>query len=211
MGSPRSRVHRGKARNPRNANGQVVRSNRHRISRQAQSRICGREVRHRESLLILRRTNFRQGYRCHLQCASEQPSRSLVDQVSRCRLTRTSRKADQHHGGRCEKTTGGSQSHWREDRRSFHGTDPSTMAADPRTGFVPDALGRLRSISGQFSYFNRDPANIRNIRTSGGRRLCSGHGLLPDHSVPIHFRRGSPPAFSGPLTATRIAIPIPIV
>jgi predicted dehydrogenase len=32
-------------------------------------------------------------------------------------------------------------------------------------------IGELRSISGQFSYFNRDPANIRNIRESGGGAL----------------------------------------
>jgi len=32
-------------------------------------------------------------------------------------------------------------------------------------------IGELRSISGQFSYFNRDPANIRNIRASGGGAL----------------------------------------
>ena len=32
-------------------------------------------------------------------------------------------------------------------------------------------IGQLRSISGQFSYFNRDPANIRNIRESGGGAL----------------------------------------
>jgi predicted dehydrogenase len=32
-------------------------------------------------------------------------------------------------------------------------------------------LGELRSISGQFSYFNRDPANIRNIHESGGGAL----------------------------------------
>ena len=32
-------------------------------------------------------------------------------------------------------------------------------------------IGGLRSISGQFSYFNRDPANIRNIRESGGGAL----------------------------------------
>jgi predicted dehydrogenase len=32
-------------------------------------------------------------------------------------------------------------------------------------------IGQLRSISGQFSYFNRDPANIRNIRGSGGGAL----------------------------------------
>ena len=32
-------------------------------------------------------------------------------------------------------------------------------------------IGQLRSISGQFSYLNRDPANIRNIRGSGGGAL----------------------------------------
>ncbi|MGA2720669.1 MAG: Gfo/Idh/MocA family oxidoreductase, partial [Candidatus Acidiferrales bacterium] len=32
-------------------------------------------------------------------------------------------------------------------------------------------IGELRTISGQFSYFNRDPANIRNIRESGGGAL----------------------------------------
>src|SRR6202142_4406975 len=32
-------------------------------------------------------------------------------------------------------------------------------------------IGQLRSISGQFSYFNRDPANIRNIRESSGGAL----------------------------------------
>jgi len=32
-------------------------------------------------------------------------------------------------------------------------------------------IGELRTISGQFSYFNRDPANIRNIRASGGGAL----------------------------------------
>src|ERR1700690_4491873 len=32
-------------------------------------------------------------------------------------------------------------------------------------------IGQLRSISGLFSYFNRDPANIRNIRESGGGAL----------------------------------------
>jgi len=32
-------------------------------------------------------------------------------------------------------------------------------------------IGRLRSIAGAFSYFNRDPANIRNIREAGGGAL----------------------------------------
>ncbi len=32
-------------------------------------------------------------------------------------------------------------------------------------------IGQLRCIAGQFSYFNRDPANIRNIRESGGGAL----------------------------------------
>ena len=32
-------------------------------------------------------------------------------------------------------------------------------------------IGELHSISGLFSYFNRDPANIRNIRASGGGAL----------------------------------------
>ena len=48
-----------------------------------------------------------------------------------------------------------------------------------RTG----AIGHLQGIQTWFSYFNDDPANIRN-QIEPRRRRPDGHRLLPDQPVP---------------------------
>ena len=51
-------------------------------------------------------------------------------------------------------------------------------------------IGELRAISGVFSYFNRDPTNIRNVLEWGGGGV-DGHRLLSDLHVAVHFWRGA--------------------
>ena len=51
-------------------------------------------------------------------------------------------------------------------------------------------IGKLRSVIGAFSYFNRDPHNIRNKVECGGGALLR-HRLLLYPRVAHGFRRGA--------------------
>ncbi len=82
----------------------------------------------------------------------------------------------------------GARPHGREDRRGVHGADASAVAAhagtDPRRPHRRTARGM-----GFFSYFNRDPENIRNIlRMAAGR--CSISAATRSRFA-IYFRRGA--------------------
>ena len=53
-------------------------------------------------------------------------------------------------------------------------------------------IGELRAAMGFFSYFNRDPQNVRNIPARRRRRAVR-YRLLPDHHFAIHLRRRAAP------------------
>ena len=128
------------------------------------------EARHPQGLRIVRGAARRPRDRRHLQSASQPDARALDRQSRRGRQTRSLRKAHQHHRRRSQNTACRPRPHRRQDRRSLHDSQLHAMAARRRTAALrphrPIALG-----CGFFSYFNNDPANIRNHVESGGGAL----------------------------------------
>ena len=68
-------------------------------------------------------------------------------------------------------------------------------------------IGDLRAMLGVFSYFNDDPANIRNV-PDVRRRRADGHRLLSDQHLAVHHRPRARACRAAPSNATRSSAPI---
>ena len=64
-------------------------------------------------------------------------------------------------------------------------------------------IGDLKAIMGVFSYFNRDAANVRNVRGMG-RRRDHGYRLLPDRDLAIYFWRRAGASVRADRTRSRV-------
>ena len=79
--------------------------------------------------------------------------------------------------GRGEDAAGGARADRREDRRGVHGALSPAVDAGTRAAATPAASASCASVMGFFSYYNVDPANIRNKAEIGGGG-ADGHRLL---------------------------------
>ena len=59
----------------------------------------------------------------------------------------------------------------RRDRRGVHGALAPAVAAREGARPTSGAIGDLRLVTGTFSYFKRDPQNVRNMAEIGGGGL----------------------------------------
>ena len=103
--------------------------------------------------------------------ASQSAPRAMVDQGRGSGQACFVRETSQPHCRGGQNPAGRARPHGCKDGRGIHGAYPSSVVANARIDHLrPDWID-LRSIAGFFSYFNIDPANIRNISEYGGGAL----------------------------------------
>ncbi len=157
----------------------------------ARAREAAAALGHRPRLRLLRGAPRRPRNRRDLQSPAQPVARPLDHQGRRSRQARPLRKAPQPHRRRSPNPARRPRPHRRQNRRSLHDPQLPAMAPPAANFFSAGRIGQLRSIFGFFSYFNNDPANIRNHVESGGGALLR-HRLLLHPRLALRIRRRNP-------------------
>ena len=167
--------------------GDVVRGRR-RSPRATPARRAPRpRARHPEGLRLLRGAARRSGHRRDLQPAAQPPARAVDDRAAEAGKHVLCEKPIALTAAEAQRAARGARPHGRADPGSVHGAHAPAMAARARDrprGRIGDAAGD----AGLFSYFNDDPANIRNVAESAAARLMD-IGCYPINTSRLIFDR----------------------
>ena len=131
----------------------------------------GRRARHPHGTRLVRGSACRSGGRGGLHPPAEPPARHLGHRRRGGRQARPVREATGALAADAERMIDGRRPSGRAADGGLHVPAPSLVGRGPRAASHPGASATLTAVQSWFSYYNDDPANIRNILAVGGGAL----------------------------------------